>query len=257
MGVVAWVVIVEPPTPSTPTPAQIAEAVSERLAKDGYLNRQAFDQRMDALDEAASALLKTEDFQRAVDDLKRILQSCCASGTPLVGSKPRIWVVFENAKLNDDPTGTQSTIERLTADSRGIAISEEQRARLDPLAAALRACATPERRVRLNVQGYSSTREFLSAQGNPMPDSRALNVEAANLRAEAVIDHLREQGVHADDGVDVLHAPWQGYADMRRPFLDSGNGLQGTNQELLNRAVHVEVLDAGGCADEAAGSGAR
>ena len=250
MAVVAWMVIVVPPPP---TPTQIAEAVSERLAKDGYLKSQAFDQRMDALDEAVSALLKTEDFQRAVGDLERILQSCCR-GTPLVGSQPRIWVVFENAKLNDDPTGTQPTTERLTADSRGIAISKEQRARLNLLAAALRACATPERRVRLKVQGYSSTREFLDAQGDPILDSKALNVKAANLRANAVIGHLREPD-EQDNGIDVQHTAWDEYPDIRRPFLDSGEEFHGTDQELLNRAVYVEVLDAGGCAVDGAGSG--
>lgn len=252
IAVVLLLWMVNPPPP--PTPEEIAEAVSAHLAKDGYLKKQTFDQRMGRLDEAVSVLLTTEDFQRAVGDLKRTLQSCCGtSGTPSVGRQPRIWVVFENAKLDDDPTGTQPAIERLTVNSRGIAISEEQRARLDLLAAALRACATPDRRVRLNVQGYSSTREFLDAQGRPMDVSEALNVKAANLRAANVTAQLRGPDEHADDGINVVHAAWQKYPDIRRPFLDSREEFQSTDQELLNRAVLVEVLDAGGCAVEAAG----
>lgn len=244
----------DPPNP--PTVEAIAEAVSNRLEEDGYLKKKAFDQRMDRLDEAVSALLTTEDFQRAVGDLKRTLQSCCGtSGARSVGRQPRIWVVFDNAKLDDDPTGTRPPIERLTADSRGIVINEDQQARLRLLATALRACATADRRVRLNIQGYSSTREFLDAQGRPMRDSEALNMKAANLRADSVIAHLREQGAYADNGVDVLYAAWQEYTDIQRPFLDSREEFQSADQELLNRAVFVEVLDSGGCAVEAGSGG--
>ena len=265
VAVLAWLVLVDPPTPpiptTLPTPEQIADAVSKRLAEDGYLKKEAFDQRMGRLDEAVSTLLTTDGFQRAVAELKRslqTLQSCCgARSTPSGGRQPRIWVVFENAKLDDDPTGTLSAIARLKANSPGIVISEDQRARLDQLAAALRACATPERWVRLNIQGYSSTREFLDAQGQPMPDSEVLNVVAANLRAEGVVDHLSGEGLDAGSSVEVLHVPWQNYTDIRRPFLDSPDGVKGTDQEQLNRAVLVEVQDAGACAVEAASGGAR
>ena len=169
--------------PNGPDAATIAEAVSQRLEKDGYLKKDHFDQRMDRLIEAAASLLKTEDFERGLDDLKRALASCCgATNSPTVGLQPRIWVVFENARLDGD--------KRLTAESHGVAISGRQRERLDKLAQALIACAAPDRPVRLKIQGYSSTREFVDDEGQRLGDSDGLNLQAANLRAEGVKTHF-------------------------------------------------------------------
>lgn len=234
-----------------PTVEEIAEAVSIRLAKDGYLKQSHFDGRMDDLDKAVSLLLTAEEFRAAIAGLKR---ACCAgpSGAPPVS---RIWVVFDNAQLDDAPAGTKPT-DRLTRSSQGIAISETQLDRLDGLARALDACATPDRPVRLAIQGFSSTREFVDADGEPMDDSEELNLNAANFRAANVIAHLDSaEGSDTESNVEVIHDPWPTYADIRRPFFDSPEGIERTEQELLNRAVLVEIEDAGACAVEAVGEG--
>ena len=233
---------------------EIAVAVSKRLEEDGFLKKDAFDSRMDGLEEAVSLRLTTNDFNQAIADLKRAIEAikgtCCngSAVTPPVAGQPRIWVAFDNARLDEDPTGTLTPIQRLTKDSDGIALPDRQQERLSRLAAALRACALPDRRVRPSIQGYSSTREFVDAQDQPLQDSQALNVEAANLRAGVVIDHLREQRAGEGNGVDIDHVPWTDYSTMRRPFLDSREEFQSAAQELLNRVVLVEVRDAGGCA---------
>ena len=235
---------------------EIAAAVSKRLEKDGFLKKDAFDERMDGLEEAVSLRLTTNHFNQAIADLKRAIEAingaCCDGSTaiPPVAHQPRIWVAFDNARLDEDPTGTLAPIQRLTKDSDGIALPNQQRQRLNRLAAALRACALPDRRVRLRIQGYSSTREFVDAQGQSIQGSQALNVKAANLRAGVVIDNLHEQRAGEDDGVDIDHVPWTDYSTMRRPFLDSREEFQSAAQELLNRVVLVEVRDAGGCALE-------
>ena len=241
---------------------EIAAAVSKRLEKDGFLKKDAFDERMDGLEEAVSLRLTTNDFNQAIADLKRAIEAingaCCdgSTVTPPVARQPRIWVAFDNARLDEDPTGTLAPIQRLTKDSDGIALPDRQQERLSRLAAALRACALPDRRVRLSIQGYSSTREFVDAQDQRLQDSQALNVEAANLRAGVVIDHLREQRAGEGNGIDIDHVPWTDYSTMRRPFLDSREEFQSAAQELLNRVVLVEVRDAGGCALNSAGGGA-
>lgn len=235
---------------------KIAVAVSKRLEEDGFLKKDAFDERMDGLEEAVSLRLTTNDFNQAIVDLKRAIEAiegaCCdgSAVTPPIARQPRIWVAFDNARLDEDPTGTLAPIQRLTKDSDGIALPDRQQERLSRLAAALRACALPDRRVRLSIQGYSSTREFVDAQDQPLQGSQALNVKAANLRAGVVIDHLREQRAGEGNGVDIDHVAWTDYPTMRQPFLDSREEFQSTAQELLNRVVLVEVRDAGGCALE-------
>lgn len=211
----------------------IAEAVSVRLAEDGYLKKSHFD--------------------TVIAELKGTLGSACcgdSSGRPPVS---RIWVVFDNARLEDAPAGTPPT-ERLTETSHGIAISETQLDRLDGLARALDACATPDRPVRLNIHGFSSTREFVGEGGTSMEGSDDLNLNAANFRAANVVDHLTDE-LDAESNVEVIHDPWPTYAAIRRPFFDSPEGVERTDQELLNRAVLVEIQDAGACAVEAVGEG--
>ena len=252
LAIVLALLIIWPP--NGPTPEEIAAAVSVRLERDGFLKKDAFDSRMDGLETKVSLLLTTERFDQAIAELKRAIEAingtCCegATATPPAARQPRIWVTFDNARLNMDPTGALAPLQRLTKDSDGIALSQEQQQRLNTLADALRTCALPDRRVRLRIQGYSSTREFVDAGGQPMRDSQELNVEAANLRAKVVIDHL---SAGEDDGVDIDHAAWKGYPQMRRPFLDAREEFENTAPERLNRTVLVEIRDAGGCALDA------
>lgn len=250
---VAWLVwreTDEPPCCPQVDVKAIAEAVSIRLEEDGYLKQSHFDSRMDDLDTAVSSLLTAEEFRAAIAGLK---SACCAgpSGAPPVS---RIWVVFDNARLDEeDATGTDP-LKRLTKSSHGIAISNGQLGRLNRLTAALYACATPDRPVRLKVQGFSSTREFVGVNG--IDGSNELNLKAANLRAANVTAHLESpEGSDTESNVEVRHVPWPDYADIRRPFLDAPEGIERTEQELLNRSVLVEIEDAGACAVEAAGKG--
>lgn len=55
--------------------------------------------------------------------------------------------------------------------------------------------------------------------------------------------------------LQIVYAAWGQYKDIRRPFLDSHEEIESTDHEQLNRAVLVEVLDAGLCAVAAAGGG--
>lgn len=260
--VVVWLVwedSTEPPPPCPTCPPvdveAIAEAVSNRLDRDGFLKKSDFDGRMVGLDAAVLSLLRTGEFRTAIDDLKRALGSACCGDSAGTPAASRIWVVFDNAQLDEeDATGTDP-LEQLTKSSPGIAISKAQMGRLDRLRDALRACATADRPVRLKIQGFSSTREFVGSNGTPMRRSEALNLKAANLRAQNVIDHLSGGDGDAKSTLAIRHVPWQTYAEIRRPFLDAPEGVDGTEQELLNRAVLVEVQDAGACAVEAMGEG--
>ena len=152
----------------------------------------------------------------------------------------RIEVLFDNARLQPKKGGRS-----LTESSPGIALTAPQGAELDKLAAALLACAEPGPSVRLKLQGYSSTRAFVDETGTRLLNSDELNVQAANLRAEAVKGRLASQGIHPDGGFDVRYRPWETFADMARPFKDSG--FRGAAQEQLNRVVFVELQDAGAC----------
>ena len=98
--------------------------------------------------------------------------------------------------------------------------------------------------MQIRVEGYASTREFVGQDGRPLPNTDALNLQAANLRAQAVTDFLRGISV---SGFEISHEPWPNFDAMQRPFVDRHEALQGMDQEILNRSVVVQVHNAGGC----------
>lgn len=233
-----------------PDPETIATTVSKRLEKDGFLKEGLFNERMNVVDRAH------EDIKNTLARIEAALGSCCVDGQPPPVTPgtlgPYLQVLFKNAGRNNqqlaaEDESVEEALARLTPESVGIALSDVQREELDKYAAAFQACAAGGR-VRLKVQGYSSTREFVNAQGEIHRHSDALNVKTANLRARGVIDYLDDRGgANAANGVDVLHTPWRSYGAMRRPFLDVDDDFAGAEQEQLNRVVLVEIQDAGGC----------
>ena len=256
VGVLVWRLLALAPVVEPPTPVDldaVAEAVSERLAQDGFLQEEPFGERVDAAHAALADDHRVlfEQHRTMAEAISR-LRACC-EGEAAGSQRQYIPVTFENGRLRYEDAAERrdealgDALARLTSSSPGVALEPAQQAELAELAEAFKACAASAP-VRLKVQGYSSTREFADAQGVPHPHSDALNLKLANLRGQTVIDYLDSQDANADYGVHVLHEPWPNYDAMRRPFLDAHEDLPGSAQERLNRVVLVEILDAGGCA---------
>ena len=147
----------------------------------------------------------------------------------------------------------------LTPESVGIKLTEGHKRRLDRIVEAFAACARPPRHiVEFKVLGYASTAEFQEERNDgsnePMPNSGDLNHQAAQLRAEVVVDYLKKQGKleqakfevkgpNEDEGPNVQNS----LQDMDRPYLDSSEVFSGKAQEALNRMVLIRVVDAGAC----------
>lgn len=256
VGVLVWRLLalapVVEPTPPVDLDA-VAEAVSERLTEDGFLQEEPFGERVDAAHAAlADGHRVLADQHREMADAISRLRTCCEGNAASI-LRQFVPVTFENGRLRYEDAAErrnetrEDALARLTPNSRGVALTPAQEAELAEYAAAFKACAASAP-VRLKVQGYSSTREFADAQGAAHIHSDALNVKLANLRAQMVIDYLDGQDANAENGVHVLHEPWPDYRAMRRPFQDAGADLPGSAQERLNRVVLVEIQDAGGCA---------
>ena len=146
-------------------------------------------------------------------------------------------LLYDNARLNQDG--------ELDAANHGIRLTADQRRRLDRIANAYKACAQPpSKTVRFKVSGYSSTAEFQAETPDghqPLQHTNRHNLNTANLRAVVVAAHLQEAGLEAKP------VQWESFDELRRPYLDRSNLLQGTDQEALNRSVFIEVENAGAC----------
>ena len=155
----------------------------------------------------------------------------CGGGTE-ASMEPMLTLFYANAHL--DPGNS------LSEGSQGVRLTDEHEARPESLAVAFAPCAKPPGHVvRFEVRGHSSTAEFKMF---PVEESNRLNLEAANLRAKVVADHLERSGFVAD-----LNG-WKSFNTIGRPYLDNSELLSGeTDQEALNRSVFVQVADAGAC----------
>ena len=155
--------------------------------------------RLDALDKAHKEImaaveqrLTTKHFDDRIDELERLielLRGCCDDVTTVTETtsttNPRVELMFDNASLLSEEG---VPLDELSTKSPGIVLSDAQEIKLDKLADALIACATPpSESVSLKVQGYSSTRPF---KGASVRISNELNLSAANLRAKVVTDRL-------------------------------------------------------------------
>jgi hypothetical protein len=103
--------------------------------------------------------------------------------------------------------------------------------------------------IRLTVVGFASSAEF---KGRASEQSSALNLDAANRRADEVARILRRlrdgEGLTAQ--VVIETRPWSTYEAMveHRPFNDRPTAARGQHdQEVFNRVVEVEMVDAGSC----------
>ena len=244
-------------------PEKIAKAVVQEIRAEGYLIEQVFLDRIsgleaglnDALDEVppkvhewieAQGFLTEKAFLRHIENCSLCPTDCGGACSPAI--LPQLPLLFENAKLA--PRQSPDEGWRLSPDSEGVRLTPVHQISLDTFVKAFAPCAKVEGRpVRVKVVGYASTRQFADQDGRPLPDTDALNLQAANLRAQGVAGYLRDsaQGFGIDQGFKIDHEPWPSFDDMRRPFVDRSEALQGTEQEALNRSVVVQVHDAGGC----------
>jgi hypothetical protein len=103
--------------------------------------------------------------------------------------------------------------------------------------------------IRLNVVGFASSAEF---SGRTSEQSSTLNLDAANRRASevaSILQRLRDgEGLTAQVAIETR--PWPTFEAMEdhRPFNDRPTAARGEHdQEVFNRVVEVEMVDAGGC----------
>lgn len=120
-------------------------------------------------------------------------------------------------------------------------------ASLTALGAALRACATVDSQVVLNVKGVASSVEF-RRQGRITDTSRASNLALANKRAGWVRDRLRAEA--GDAAIDVESVEAESYDEVaqRRLVVDRpGEVATVSGIEGLNQAARIILVDAGRC----------
>lgn len=246
-------------------PEKIAESVVREIKAEGYLTKQSFLERIagleagldDALDEVpprvhewikAQGFLTEEAFLRHIENCSPLPAGSDCGGTASPAILPQLPLPFENAKLAPRQSPDESW--RLSLDSKGVRLTPAHEIALNTFVQAFTPCAKVEGRpVQVRVVGYASTRQFVDQDGRPLPNSDALNLQAANLRARGVVSYLRNsvKGFGIDQGFNIDHEPWKSFDGMQRPFVDRSEALQGTEQEALNRSVVVQVHDAGGC----------
>ena len=145
---------------------------------------------------------------------------------------------FPNARLADGvPAGD------------GVAVPEQE---VNRTLAALGACARDGAPVTVRPYGFASDASFLNADGTPMERSDALNLKTANLRAR---NAYRELTARADAyphvRVEAQHE-WSSLDEMKQK-RDDGSLIPYSDdeqdRERKRRAVVLEVLAPGGCAD--------
>jgi hypothetical protein len=103
--------------------------------------------------------------------------------------------------------------------------------------------------IRLNVVGFASSAEFKDRTSD---QSSALNLDAANRRASEVaslLQRLRDaEGLTAQVAIELRPWPTFEAMDEHRPFNDRPTAAPDEhNQEVFNRVVEVEMVDADGC----------
>ena len=151
---------------------------------------------------------------------------------PLLSVASTFTLLYENARLNEE--------REVTEDSFGVRLAPRHIKRLDLLANAFQACQQEDDPVQFHVTGFSSTAEFRTEpEDEPLPDSDALNLTTANLRATIVGNYLRNQNFQ------VTVEEWFSFDSLRRPYSD--NSQPGTDQQALNRSVFIKLDSAGAC----------
>ena len=152
-------------------------------------------------------------------------------------------LVFKNARLDGN--------RQLTLKSVGITLEDIHIKQIEQLIHAFAPCGHDKNQpVKLELEGYSSSRDFIDSNGDKLLNSDELNVKAASLRAENVynffIGYLKKNKINSHIDFNELKS-WDHIDQMTRPFLDKSNLLKGSGQELLNRSVFVKLKHAGAC----------
>lgn len=190
----------------------------------------------DAVVEAIDGRLASID-RRVADAVQDTLQGQPLSPVGVATPVPvgrNFTFLFDNAYL--DPEG------RVTRDNKGIKLDGHHVKRLDLIVKAFLACQTIDDPVSFHVAGYSSTAEFrveTESGSQELADTDDLNLATANLRMANVAEYLESKGFE----VDV--EDWDSIEALRRPYIDDFE--PGVDQQALNRAVVVQVTNAGRC----------
>ena len=135
--------------------------------------------------------------------------------------------------------------------SAGVVPGREEEESLAFLMRSLHACADATRHnaIRLNVVGFASSAEF---NGRTSEQSSALNLDTANRRASevaSILERLRDaEGLTAQVAIETRLWPDFEAMNKHRPFNDRPAATRGEHgQELFNRVVEIEMVDAGYC----------
>ena len=190
----------------------------------------------DAVVEAIDGRLASID-RRVADVVHDTLQGQPSSPVGVATPVPvgrNFTFLFDNAYL--DPEG------EVTRDNKGIKLDGHHVKRLDLIVKAFLACQTIDDPVSFHVAGYSSTAEFrveTESGSQRLADTDKLNLATANLRMANVADYLESKGFE----VDV--EDWDSIEALRRPYIDDFE--PGVDQQALNRAVVVQITNAGRC----------
>ena len=152
-------------------------------------------------------------------------------------------LVFKNAKFEKEGF--------LSLRSEGIDLNAVHKTQLRQLLNAFVPCAQGYKSlpVKLEIAGYSSTRYFYDFYDNPMEASPTLNVYAANLRTESVLNFINAYlgDLVVNHSFEITPVYWEKPEQMQRPYYDDEQWFGSQEQELLNRAVHIRLRHAGGC----------
>lgn len=166
----------------------------------------------------------------------------------------RFPVLFEAARLATGIDAAASDVNRV-AFRAGLALDEAAEKAIGQLVQALGPCGR-HRKVHLIVEGYASSQPF-----RDMDDGRSdlLNLQVANARGRAVTVEIQDivRGKELDGHFEIVQRQYKSLDEMRRfrQFDDRPRGAPtGTEdyaQDLLTRAAHIRIVDAGDCAWDA------
>jgi hypothetical protein len=135
----------------------------------------------------------------------------------------------------------------------GVAPTDKTGRELTRLSETLSSCASPDRRVKIEVWGFASSSEVKNPSAcGVVATSDAANTLIAEQRAKNVATLIGTLiGKRASADVDVTYHRWSGsFEDMvsNRRFLDRlvpNHYIEARG--AFNRRVEIRILDAGGC----------
>ena len=144
---------------------------------------------------------------------------------------------------------------------RGSALDDATRTFITRLAQGFLRCAQEDRPVKLEVRGFASSKQFddkCGPNGQPLSvsESRRLNKEIANARAQAVVNEFtaaetaaRAANPNLSGRVFAEPIVWRSFDAMKadRRWNDKDGGQYSHDRAILTRRAEVEVVDSADC----------